>query len=143
MVDLAKMRRLMRQLPRKLRAIDDAMAKATNITPSLSGMPHGSGVHSKTEDGALDVIAAKEAYHDIIKSLDEMGNELEPYIDRIDDYAVRVCMRLRYICRLSYYDDKFTNTAGYVPMTCYRKIQKGERIIERMIEDESRDAKYE
>lgn len=133
MTDLSRMRKLMRQLPRKLRAIDDAMARATNITPSLSGMPHGSGVHSKVEDGALDVTAARDAYRELLVQLAEMRGELEPYIDRIEDVSIRVCMRLRYIQGLSVYDQQFTNTACLCERVCYRKLEKGEALVEKMM----------
>lgn len=134
MVDLAKMRKLMRDLPRKLRAIDDAMERATKVTPSLTGMPHGTGVHSQVEDNAIDVVMAKTAYRDVLEKLDEMRRELEPYIDQIEDCQVRVCMRLRYIQGLSVYDTRFTNTACLCERACYNKIGKGEKLVEEMLE---------
>lgn len=133
MVDLGKMRKLMKQLPRKLRAIDDAMERATKITPTLSGMPHGSGVNSKVEESAIDVVMAKAAYKDVLDKLDEMRQELEPYIDQIEDCGIRVCMRLRYIQGLSVYDNRFTNTACLCERVCYRKLEKGEAIVQKLI----------
>lgn len=123
----------MRDLPRKLRAIDDAMERATKITPSLSGMPHGSGVSSRVEESVIDVVAAKTTYKDILDKLAEMRQELEPYIDQIDDISIRVCMRLRYIQGLSVYDNRFTNTACLCERVCYRKLEKGEALVEKML----------
>ena len=123
----------MRDMPRKLRAIDDAMERATKITPSLSGMPHGSCVSSRVEESVIDVVAAKTAYKDILDKLAEMRQELEPYIDQIDDISIRVCMRLRYIQGLSVYDNRFTNTACLCERVCYRKLEKGEALVEKML----------
>lgn len=137
MVDLAEMRRLMRKVPRKLRAIDKAIEQATNVSPKLSGMPSAKGgVNSQVEEGAIAIVAAKQAYAELIAELDRMSAELEPYIDAIEDIGVRVVMRLRYIRRMSIYDRDFTDTACMCERHAYRKLQQGEELIEEMMKSE-------
>lgn len=136
MVDLAEMRRLMRKVPRKLRAIDKAIEQATNVSPKLSGMPSAKGgVNSQVEEGTIAIIAAKQAYSELIAELDRMSAELEPYIDAIEDMDIRVVMRLRYVRRMSVYDKDFTDTACMCERNAYFKLGKGEEIVARMMRE--------
>ena len=49
MIDLRKMRHLINRLPMARYRVDVAMSKATKVTATLSGMPHGSGTSSPDE----------------------------------------------------------------------------------------------
>ena len=82
--------RLRRRYQRKLSSV-------TRITAVLTGMPRGTGNHSRVEDGAIELAEVEDAYREILDELKSMRAELEqllPSLDNPDDIAV---MRLRYI----------------------------------------------
>ena len=97
MIILCRMRRLIKQIPPMLWDIKLAEANATKITATITGMPRGSDNHSKVEDGAIKIMAMKDAYAEVIDELKVMREQLEPLIDTLDDPDDRAVMRLRYI----------------------------------------------
>lgn len=97
MVNLARMRMLIGYERRlKFRKLQK-FAKATRITAQITGMPRGSGNHSQTEAGAIDLVEVETAYQEVFDELKKMRAELEkllPNLDNPDDIGI---MRLRYI----------------------------------------------
>lgn len=97
MVNLSRMRVLI-SLERRLQfRYQKKLSSVTRITTQLTGMPHGSGVHSKVEDGAIELAEVEEAYREVLEDLQIMRDELEqllPSLDNPDDIGI---MRLRYI----------------------------------------------
>lgn len=97
MVNLSRMRVLI-SLERRLQfRYQKKLSSVTRITTQLTGMPHGSGSHSKVEDGAIELAEVEEAYREVLADLQVMRDELEqllPSLDNPDDIGI---MRLRYI----------------------------------------------
>lgn len=97
MINLYRMRQLIRQTVKVQWRIEREEAKATKITTTLTGMPRGSGNHSKIEDGAIKITELKGAYEEVMTELTAMRKELSPLIDTLDNADDRAVMRLRYI----------------------------------------------
>ena len=97
MVNLCRMRWLMRVTIKARWKVEKEMAKATKITTILTGMPHGGGTHDQVSDGAIKVDAVKQAYREVLGELEQMQKELDPLIDHLDNPDDRAVMRLRYI----------------------------------------------
>lgn len=97
MINLYRMRQLMRQVPRKLWQIEQEEARATKITTVLTGMPRGGSGRNQVEDGAIKLAELKEAYAETLGELHYMRIELEPLISELDNTDDRAVMRLRYI----------------------------------------------
>jgi hypothetical protein len=73
------------------------LSNVTKITTAITGMPHGSGNHSKVEDGAIELIEVEEAYREVIDELDAMRKELKQMLKSLDNPDDIGVMRLRYI----------------------------------------------
>ena len=97
MINLYRMRMLMRQVPRKLWQIEQEKAKATKITTVLTGMPRGGKQSNQVEDGAIKLAELNEAYAEVSNELHYMQVELQPLINDLDNADDRAVMRLRYI----------------------------------------------
>ena len=97
MVDLRRMRYLMNKIPQQVFRIEQAKSDAMKITQTLSDMPHGSGVHSKVEDGYDRIEQAVDAYEKVLGELGVMRKELEPYIEMLTDPNERAAITLRYM----------------------------------------------
>ena len=97
MINLFRMRKLIRDTVKLQWKVEQEEAKATKITATLTGMPRGSDNHSKVEDGAIRITDLKEAYDEVLNELTGMRTELEPLIGTLDKADDRAVMRLRYI----------------------------------------------
>ncbi|MBR3333295.1 MAG: sigma-70 region 4 domain-containing protein [Clostridia bacterium] len=116
MVNLYRMRQLMRQVPRKLWQIEQENAKATKITTVLTGMPRGGSGKNQVEDGAIKLTELKEAFAEVANELHYMQLELAPLISELDNPDDRAAMRLRYI-------------EGYSPEDIAEAIHRTDRSI--------------
>lgn len=97
MINLSRMRMLISYERRLKFRYQKKLAKATQITAQLTGMPRATGNHSQVESGAIDLAEVEEAYREILEELNSMRKELSellPYLDNPDDIGI---MRLRYI----------------------------------------------
>ena len=97
MVNLYRMRKLIRDLVKIHWKVEQEQARATKITATLTGMPGASGTHSKVEDGVIKIISIKDAYRETVGELERMKEELDPLIDTLENADDRAVMRLRYI----------------------------------------------
>ena len=97
MINLYRMRGLIRDTVKLQWRIEREQAKATKITTTLTGMPRASGNHSKVEDGAIRMADLTDAYNEVMTELKKMREELEPLIGSLDRADDRAVMRLRYI----------------------------------------------
>lgn len=97
MVNLSRMRILIGYERRLQFRYQKKLSDATRITAQLTGMPYGTGIHSQTESGAIELAEVEDAYREILDELRTMRgelNELLPSLDNPDDIGI---MRLRYI----------------------------------------------
>lgn len=97
MVNLYRMRILIRQTIKVRWKVEKEMARATKITTVLTGMPRGGTGHDQVSEGAIKIDEVKQAYREIIDELERMQTELDPLIDGLDNPDDRAVMRLRYI----------------------------------------------
>ena len=97
MINLYRMRQLMRYTIKARWRVEKEMAKATKITAVLTGMPHGGGGHDQVADGVIKIDEIKQAYKETLGELKDMQHELDPLIDNLDNPDDRAVMRLRYI----------------------------------------------
>ena len=97
MVNLYRMRMLMRQTLKVQWKIEQERAKATKTTTVITGMPHGGSGHDQVADGAIGIAEITAAYAEVLHELEVMRYELEPLISELDNPDDRAVMRLRYI----------------------------------------------
>ena len=97
MVNLYRMRKLIRDLVKLQLKVEQETAKATKITAVLTGMPRATDNHSHVENGAIRITDLKDAYREALRELDEMKRVLDPLIDELENADDRAVMRLRYI----------------------------------------------
>lgn len=97
MVNLYRMRKLIRDTVKVQWKVEQEQAKATKITTTITGMPRGGKKHNQVEDGAIRISDLKEAYREVVKELETMKAELDPLINTLDNADDRAVMRLRYI----------------------------------------------
>jgi len=127
MVNLYRMRQLMRQVPRKLWQIEQEKAKATKITTVLTGMPRGGSGKNQVEDGAIKLVELKEAYAEVSTELHYMQVELIPLIDTLEDARLSATMRLRYIN--GYSQDEIADAIYVATRTVRRYLMLAEREL--------------
>lgn len=129
MFDFARMRALIKIVPKKLFDIEKAESAACRVTAELTDMPKS---HNAGDRLALDAIMISElraAYEESLQELDQMKRELSPLISKLPDAEERAVMRLRYICGHS--PDSIADSE-LVPMsraTVYRYLRKSEQTI--------------
>lgn len=134
-VDFRKMRKLINRLPMARFRVDQAKSRATRITPILTGMPHGSGGTSQTEDGAILIMIASEKYESMKAELKELQDTLSPIIEGLQDPLPKNVMRMRYMeCRSVREIAYFLN---YSEQHIFRILQRTERKIEENAKEES------
>lgn len=97
MINLFRMRQLLRQTVKVQWRIEQEEARATKITTVLTGMPRGGGQHDQVQDGAIRVAELKDAYREIMEELETAQAALDPLISELNDADDRAVMRLRYI----------------------------------------------
>lgn len=97
MINLFRMRQLLRQTVKVQWRIEQEEARATKITTLLTGMPRGGGQHDQVQDGAIRVAELRDAYREIMEELETAQAALDPLISELDDADDRAVMRLRYI----------------------------------------------
>ena len=98
MVNLTKMRTLIRHEQRLMRRKDRIYANATKVTTVLTGMPRGgSGNKSQVEIGAIELAEVEESYREILEELNAMRKELDVKLQKLEDPDDIGIMRLRYI----------------------------------------------
>ena len=128
MIDLQRMRQLMKRLPNILWKIEQKEANATRITSNITGMPRGGGGLNRSEDATLALIDAKDAYREALEELEDMRKELDPYLTALQDDAERAIMRMRYI--YGYDPEPIADAVSYHPRTVYRKLKSADPRLE-------------
>ena len=116
MVNLYRMRQLMRYTIKARWKVEKEIARATKITATLTGMPRGGADHDQVADGAVQIDAVKRAYRETLEELEQMQRELDPLIDTLDNPDDRAVMRLRYI-------------EGYSPEDIAEAIHRTDRSV--------------
>lgn len=97
MINLFRMRQLLRQTVKVQWRIEQEEAKATKITTVLTGMPRGGSQNNQVQDGAIRIAELRDAYREIMEEIENMQEALDPLISTLDNADDRAVMRLRYI----------------------------------------------
>ena len=97
MVNLYRMRILIRTERRLKEKYDEIFSGATRSTTVITGMPRATGNHSQVEDGAIDLAEVEAAYHAARESLENMRAELKELLPSLDDPDDSAVIEMRYI----------------------------------------------
>jgi len=119
-----------KQIDQKRREIQRIWDRLTAISPNLSGMPHGGGVHDKLGEGVPELIDKKNELEETCRKLQAEEDRINAWIDQVDDLQVQLFISLRYRERMPW--NEVANTAGgnnsedSVRMIVNRYLEKGE-----------------
>lgn len=117
MVSFVLMQRYIMSENRLKKLYGKKFEQATNISPVLSGMPHGSSrTSSKVESGAVEMVEVYEAYREMLEKLHEMREELNEMLSSLENEDDVAIMRYRYIF-------------GYNPSRIPRKVNLSVRSV--------------
>ena len=98
MVNLTRMRILIRHEQRLMRKRERVFANATKVTTVLTGMPRGGpGPQRQVETGAIELAEVEEAYREVLSELEAMRKELDEMLPALKDADDIGIIRLRYI----------------------------------------------
>lgn len=128
-INLARMRRLMRETERIIFRIGKARENATRTTGKLSWEPHGTDISKPVEIGGVQIADLENAYREVFEELQSMRRTLDPIISRLEDPDERAVMRLRYIH--GYKPDDIAEALGMTERMIYYILSKAERKIGR------------
>ena len=134
MVNLTKMRILIRHEQRLMRRKDRIFANATKVTTVLTGMPHGgSGNKSQVETGAIELAEVEESYREVLSELNAMREELEKMLKQLDDPDVIGIMRLRYI--VGHYPEEIPDLVNLSRRAMFYHLSGAEKKLMRLFPD--------
>lgn len=122
---------LPKMIEQKQREIQRIMDRLTSISPNLSGMPHGGGVHDKLGEGVPDLVDKKRELEEIQRGYEQEEARLNGWIDGIEDLQIQLIFSLRFKERMSWNEVADTvggnNSEDSVRMTVNRYLEKGEK----------------
>ena len=134
MVNLTKMRILIRHEQRLMRRKDRIFANATKVTTVLTGMPHGgSGNKSQVETGAIELAEVEESYREVLSELNAMRAELEEMLKQLDDPDDIGIMRLRYI--VGHYPEEIFDLVNLSRRAMFYHLSGAEKKLMRLFPD--------
>ena len=133
MVNLYRMRQLIRQTVKVQWKLEQEEARATKITTVLTGMPRGGGNHDQVQDGAIKIAELKDAYSEVLNELEQMRTELEPLINSLENADLRAAMRLRYIRGKR--PEEIADAITLADRTLYRYLVRAENELCRRFPD--------
>ena len=134
MVNLTKMRMLIRHEQRLMRRKDRIFANATKVTTVLTGMPHGgNGNKSQVETGAIELAEVEESYREVLDELNAMRKELEEMLVQLDDPDDIGIMRLRYI--VGHYPEEIPDLVNLSRRAMFYHLSGAEKKLMRLFPD--------
>lgn len=122
---------LPKQIEQKEREIQRIWDKLTSISPNLSGMPHGGGVHDKLGEGVPELVDKKNELEAQKRGFEQEEKEINDWIDAVDDLQVNLILCLRFREKLTWNEvaDQMggINTDDSCRKMIDRYLEKGER----------------
>lgn len=119
-----------KQIDQKRREIQRIWERLTAMSPNLSGMPHGGGVHDKLGDGVPELVAKKEELEEMCRKLQTEEDQINDWIDHVDDLQIQLFISLRYRERMPWNEVAIqaggNNSEDSVRMMVNRYLEKGE-----------------
>lgn len=97
MVNLERMRYLIRRYPMACLRAEQARIKAQRLTREMSDAPRGGDSGNSTEAGILLHMAAVERKEAIEAELKQMRKELTPFVEKLEVPLEVQCMKMRYL----------------------------------------------
>ena len=129
MVDLYRMRQLIRQTVKVQWKLEQAEARATKVTSVMTGIPRSGGIHDHVQDGAIKLAELKDAYRETVSELERMRSELDPVVSSLENAGDRAVMRLRYIKGFS--PEDIAEAIGKTDRSVYYYISRAEDQLAR------------
>lgn len=123
--DLSQLYYLRREIEQEEQRIRALRERATSITSSVSGMPHGGGIADKTAIAAdiadCEMLIAAKLNESIV-----MYRQLMAYINDIDDSLTRQIFKARFVDGLKWEQvaDRCGGSVASAKMTVRRYLQK-------------------
>ena len=93
---------LPKQISQKRREIQRIEERLTAMSPNLSGMPHGGGAHDKLGEGVPELVDKKNELQEMIRGYEAERDQIEAWIDGIDDLQIQLLMSLRFKEKMSW-----------------------------------------
>lgn len=127
MVDFDAIMAKDKEVKRKAEALQMIRARATDISPKITGMPSGGGDGKRMERDVVGLIDATESYLQAQRELNAMRKELAAFLPYLQKWQHREVMQKRYI------DGKDINSVameiGYEYRQTCRYIDEAKKII--------------
>ncbi len=122
---------LPKQIEQKKREIERIWERLTSISPNLSGMPHGGGVHDKVGEGVVELVAKKEELEAQKRGFEQEEKQINDWIDSVEDLQINLILCLRFREKRSWNEvaDEMggINTEDSCRKMIDRFLEKGER----------------
>lgn len=99
---LSRMYFLPIRIDQKKREIQRIQERLTSVSPNLSGMPHGSGVHDKIGEGVVELVTKKEELEQMVHGYQTELDHLEEWVESIEDIQIQTMIELRYKERMTW-----------------------------------------
>ena len=126
---------LPKQIEQKKREIERIWERLTSISPNLSGMPHGGGVHDKVGEGVVELVAKKEELEAQKRGFEQEEKEINDWIDSVDDLQINLILCLRFREKRSWNEvaDEMggINTEDSCRKMIDRFLEKGDKALEK------------
>lgn len=101
--ELNKHIQLTEELARDTELLEGVRAKAYSVaSPSMSGMPHTSGVSQKTEMFAVEIVDLEERIAFLKKQIVIQKQAVTAFCDTIEDIKIRTAFRFRWLYCMSW-----------------------------------------
>ena len=101
---------LPKQIEQKKREIQRIQERLESMSPNLSGMPHGGGVHDKLGEGVPELVDKKRELEEMIRGYQEEEDRINAWIDGIEDIQIQLLLSLRFREKMSW--NKVADEAG-------------------------------
>ena len=126
---------LPKQIEQKQREIERIWDKLTAMSPNLSGMPHGGGVHDKVGEGVVELVAKKEELEAQKRGFEQEEKQINDWIDSVEDLQINLILCLRFREKRSWNEvaDEMggINTEDSCRKMIDRFLEKGDKALEK------------
>jgi hypothetical protein len=126
---------LPKQIAQKEREIQRIQERLESMSPNLSGMPHGGGVHDKVGDGVVELVTKKEELEELKRGYQQEEDRINAWIDSVDDIQINLMLSLRFREKMSWNEvaDEVggINTEDSCRKMVDRFLEKGARALEK------------
>jgi hypothetical protein len=126
---------LPKQIEQKQREIERIWDKLTAMSPNLSGMPHGGGVHDKVGEGVVELVTKKEELEAQKRGYEQEEKAINDWIDSVDDLQINLILSLRFREKRKWNEvaDEIggVNTEDSCRKMIDRFLEKGDKALEK------------